>query len=94
MADQILARVENVSNSASYVVHVYDLFGGSTREVTGSPFALSADGSPGDISAQFPVNVDATGNGLIRCVDDASGQPLVPDAPLPNNNSNIVTIPT
>jgi hypothetical protein len=89
MADQILARVQNVSASDSYRVNVYDLFGGGTREVDGSPFNLNATDPP---SPPFAVFVDATGNGMIRCLDP-NGQQLCPDAPLPNNNNNIVTFP-
>jgi hypothetical protein len=89
MADQIIAHVQNVSASSSYRVSVYDLFGGGIREVGGSPFNLNAGDPP---SPPFAVYVDATGNGMIRCLD-SSGQPLCSDAPLPNNNNNTVTFP-
>jgi hypothetical protein len=89
MADQIIAHVQNVSASESYRVSVYDLFGGGTREVSGSPFNLNAGDPP---SPPFAVYVDATGNGMIRCLDP-NGQPLCSDAPLPNGNNNTVTFP-
>ncbi len=88
MADQILARVQNVSAGDSYTVSVFDLFGGASREVTGSPFYLNA----GDMSAQFTVYLDTAGNGTIRCVDPG-GNLLRPDALLPNNDNNTVTFP-
>jgi hypothetical protein len=88
MADQIMAHVQNVSAGDSYVVTVYDLFGGGTRAVDGSPFNLN----PGETSAPFAVYLDATGTGMIRCVDPA-GQQLCPDAPVPNANGNTVTFP-
>jgi hypothetical protein len=81
MADQITAYVQNVSADTSYTVSVYDLFGGGTRQVTGSPFALN----PGDKSGGFMVYVDQTGVGMIRCLDP-NGQPLCPDAQVTANN--------
>ena len=88
MADQVIAHVQNVSAGDSYLVTVYDLFGGGTRNVDGSPFNLN----PGDTSTPFAVYLDSTGTGMIRCVD-ASGQPLCPDSPVPNSNNNTVTFP-
>jgi hypothetical protein len=88
MADQILAQVQNVSADTAFRVSVFDLFGNGTREVNGSPFNLN----PRDASPQFSVFVDSTGNGAIRCLD-ANGQALCPDAPVPNNDNNIVTFP-
>ncbi|MEH2563161.1 hypothetical protein [Bradyrhizobium sp. AZCC 2289] len=88
MAGQIFAQVQNVSADTAYRVSVFDLFGNGSREVSGSPFNLN----PQDMSPQFPVFLDATGNGTIRCLD-ANGQPLCPDAPVPNTNNNIVTFP-
>jgi hypothetical protein len=88
MADQILVQVQNVSGDTAFRASVFDLFGGGTREVDGSPFNLS----PRNISPQFSVFVDQTGNGAIRCLD-ANGEALCPDATVPNNNNNIVTFP-
>jgi len=89
MADQILVQVQNVSLDTDFRVTVFDLFGDGSREVNGSPFNLN----PQDISPQFSVFVDATGSGMIRC-QDAIGQALCPDAPVPNDDRNIVTFPS
>jgi hypothetical protein len=88
MADQVFAQVQNVSADTAYRVSVFDLFGGGSREVSGSPFNLN----PRDTSTQFAVFLESNGNGMIRCLD-SNGQPLCPDAPVPNNNNNIVTFP-
>ncbi len=88
MANQIMANVQNVSPDTSYAVSVYDLFGGGTRQVDGSPFNLN----PGDPSPNFAVYVDATGAGMLRCLD-ANGQPLCPDSVVPNANGNTVVFP-
>jgi hypothetical protein len=76
MADQITAYVQNVSADTTYTVSVYDLFGGATRPVTGSPFSLNPQG---DRSTGFMVYVDNTGVGMIRCLDP-QGQYLCPDS--------------
>jgi hypothetical protein len=88
MANEIIAYVQNVAAGDSYRVSVYDLFGGGTRPVDGSPFNLG----PQDVSSGFAVYLDASGNGMIRCLD-ANGQPVCPDASVPNNNNNTVTFP-
>ena len=62
----------------------YDLFGGGSREVDGSPFALN----PKDTSPGFAVYVDNTGVGTIRCLD-ANGQPLCPDSQVSTANPTV-----
>jgi hypothetical protein len=81
MADQIIAYVQNVSAGDNYSASVYDLFGGGAQQVNGSPFALAA----GQKSSGFPVNVDNSGVGMIRCLDP-NGQQLCPDSQVTSNN--------
>jgi hypothetical protein len=56
----ILSAIIN-KTSNNYIVHVYDLFAHSRREVAGSPFALAAEESSGN----FNINAGADGRGTV-----------------------------
>jgi len=50
--------------SNDYIVHVYDMFGGGNREVSGSPFALARS----DLSSAFFINSSGgRGRVMYRC---------------------------
>ena len=52
------------NSKSNYIVHVYDTFGGSNREVRGSPFALAPD----ETSREFSVNAaDGAGKVMFEC---------------------------
>jgi hypothetical protein len=59
-AATVLVNIKNNTNT-DYVVHVYDQFGGTQREVPGSPFALASK----ETSRNFSVNVSDTGAGKV-----------------------------
>ena len=78
-ADTITATIKN-NTSSDYVVHVYDMFGGTTREVRGSPFALAAK----ETSKTFPVNA---GDGPGKVMYECEGGPSKSDIEVANGNT-------
>ena len=56
----ISAAIRN-SSTSDYIVHVYDLFGGGTNEVSGSPFFLAA----GETSSTFSVHASSDEVGTV-----------------------------
>lgn len=55
------------TTSNDYIVHVFDLFGGGRRDITGAnPFNLGKD----ETSRPFEVNAGDDGKGLIAYVVD------------------------